>query len=202
MQLVVGLGNPGDRYAQTRHNAGFWFADLLASRAGEAFSRQAKFHGELARFTLAGADLRVLKPETYMNRSGQAIAAVCRFFRIPPAGVLVVHDELDLPPGAVRLKLGGGAGGHNGLRDTISHIGAEFWRLRVGVGHPGHRDQVTDYVLSRARAEEESEIRDALDAAADALEVMLARGSEAAMQQLHSRGRKPRPYRKADDAAS
>ncbi|TVQ50050.1 MAG: aminoacyl-tRNA hydrolase [Gammaproteobacteria bacterium] len=198
LKLIVGLGNPGPRYEQTRHNAGFWFADLLAERAGGRFAMEAKFQGELVRIVLVGDELRLLKPQTFMNLSGQSAGAVARFFKLAPEQVLVAHDELDLPPGTARLKRGGGHGGHNGLRDLIRHIGADFWRLRVGIGHPGHRDQVTDYVLTRAPAAEETLIRESLAEAADAVEQMLSQGAERAMHQLHSRGVQARPYRKPE----
>lgn len=198
LKLIVGLGNPGPRYEQTRHNAGFWFVDLLAARAGGRFVLESKYQGELARIVLCGDELRLLKPQTFMNLSGQSAGAVARFFKLTPEQVLVAHDELDLPPGTVRLKRGGGHGGHNGLRDLIRQFGADFWRLRIGIGHPGHRDQVTDYVLTRAPAAEETLIRDTLNDAADAVESMLAQGAERAMHRLHSRGVQAKPYRKAE----
>lgn len=198
LRLIVGLGNPGPRYEQTRHNAGFWFVDLLAEREGGRFAMEAKFQGELARIVLAGDELRLLKPQTFMNLSGQSAGAVARFFKLAPEQVLVAHDELDLAPGTARLKRGGGHGGHNGLRDLIRHIGADFWRLRIGIGHPGHRDQVTDHVLTRAPAAEDTLIREALVDAADAVTRMLAQGAERAMHQLHSRGVQARPYRKPE----
>jgi PTH1 family peptidyl-tRNA hydrolase len=200
LKLVVGLGNPGPRYEQTRHNAGFWFVDLLAERARGRFAADSRFQGELARITLAGDELRLLKPTTFMNLSGQSAGAVARFFKLAPEQLLVVHDELDLPPGTARLKRGGGHGGHNGLRDLIRHVGADFWRLRVGIGHPGDRDQVVDYVLTRAPLEEEKAIRATLEDALVAVEKMLAQGAERAMHQLHSRGVQAKPYRKQDAA--
>jgi PTH1 family peptidyl-tRNA hydrolase len=196
LKLIVGLGNPGPRYEHTRHNAGFWFVDLLADRAGGRFALDSKVQGELARIVLCGDELRLLKPQTFMNLSGQSAGAVARFFKLAPEQVLVAHDELDLPPGTARLKRGGGHGGHNGLRDLIRHIGADFWRLRIGIGHPGHRDQVTDYVLTRAPLDEDALIRDTLADAADAVEQMLAQGVDRAMHRLHSRGVEARPYRK------
>jgi peptidyl-tRNA hydrolase, PTH1 family len=200
LKLVVGLGNPGPRYEQTRHNAGFWFVDLLAERARGRFAADSRFQGELARITLAGDELRLLKPATFMNLSGQSAGAVARFFKLAPEQLLVVHDELDLPPGTARLKRGGGHGGHNGLRDLIRHVGADFWRLRVGIGHPGDRDQVVDYVLTRAPLEEEKAIRATLEDALVAVEKMLAQGAERAMHQLHSRGVQAKPYRNQDAA--
>lgn len=196
LKLIVGLGNPGSRYEQTRHNAGFWFADLLAERGKARFTAESRFQGELARVVLVGEEVRLLKPATFMNLSGQSVGAVARFFKLEPDQVLVAHDELDLPPGTARLKLGGGHGGHNGLRDLIRHLGAEFWRLRIGIGHPGHRDEVTDFVLTRASGAEQTLIGDALKDAADAVEKMITQGAERAMHQLHSRGVEAKPYRK------
>ncbi len=200
LKLIVGLGNPGSRYEHTRHNAGFWFADLLAQRTDVRFATEARYQGELARTMLVGAEVRLLKPATFMNLSGQSVGAVARFFKLEPSQILVAHDELDLPPGTARLKLGGGHGGHNGLRDLIRHLGAEFWRLRIGIGHPGHRDDVTDFVLTRAPVEEQALIGDALNDAADAIEKMLAQGAERAMHQLHSRGVQAKPYGKPEAA--
>jgi len=185
--LIAGLGNPGARYADTRHNAGFWFVDALARDAGAGFSMHSRFHGELASLRHAGRELRLLKPGTFMNRSGQAVAAVARYFKIPVGNILVVHDELDLPPGAIRLKRGGGHGGHNGLRDLLAHLGADFWRLRVGIGHPGHRDKVVDYVLERAGRADQALIDTALDDALRELPRLLDGELEKAMHALHSR---------------
>ena len=191
IRLIVGLGNPGEKYARTRHNAGFWFVDELARRHGGVFRSEAKHQGEVARIRLAlegGATVEVwlLKPATYMNKSGGAIASLANFYQVAPAETLVAHDELDLPVGAARLKQGGGHGGHNGLRDTIAAIGADFWRLRLGIGHPGHKDLVLDYVLQRASAADERAITDAATRAADAVPLMLAQGAEKAMNRLHS----------------
>ena len=191
IRLIVGLGNPGEKYARTRHNAGFWFVDELARRHGGVFRSEAKHQGEVARIRLAlegGATVEVwlLKPATYMNKSGGAIASLANFYKVAPAETLVAHDELDLPVGAARLKQGGGHGGHNGLRDTIAAIGADFWRLRLGIGHPGHKDLVLDYVLQRASAADERAITDAATRAADAVPLMLAQGAEKAMNRLHS----------------
>ncbi|KAB7623788.1 aminoacyl-tRNA hydrolase [Alkalilimnicola sp. S0819] len=186
VELVVGLGNPGERYAQTRHNAGFWFVDELARRYGGSFRAEGKFFGELARVTLDGVDCHLLKPMTFMNKSGQSIQALAHFYKIPPERILVVHDELDLPPGQAKLKQGGGHGGHNGLRDTIRVLGRDFGRLRLGVGHPGHKDAVVGYVLSRAPAAEEQAIRDAADQAADCMAWLLAGDWGRAQQRLHT----------------
>ena len=190
IMLVVGLGNPGEKYARTRHNAGFWFVDELARRHGGSFRAESKHQGELARISLmvAGSrqELWLLKPTTFMNRSGGSIASVSHFYKISPGSILVAHDELDLAAGTVRLKLAGGHGGHNGLRDTISAIGADFWRLRLGIGHPGHKDLVLDYVLQRAAAADEHAIENAIGKAADVLPLLLEQGGEKAMTRLHT----------------
>ncbi len=187
-RLAACLGNPGDRYTETRHNAGFWFADEIVRRHGGAFRAEPRFHGELARITLGGHDCRLLKPATYMNHSGRAVAAVARYFEIEPREILVVHDEIDLPPGQVKLKRGGGHGGHNGLRDTIAQLGsADFARMRLGVGHPGQRDDVVPYVLSRPPAGERQAIDAAIEEAADMLPLLLAGEWDRACQRLHTR---------------
>jgi len=186
--LVVGLGNPGDRYAQTRHNAGFWFVDELARRYGGSFRSEKRFHGDVARISLPCGDCQLLKPTTFMNRSGLSVASLAQFFRIAPETILVAHDEIDLPPGTVRLKQGGGHGGHNGLRDIVPALGSpNFWRLRLGVGHPGHKDQVVNYVLDRPRQEEARLIDDMIAAAADQFPAMYQGEWVRVQNQLHSR---------------
>ncbi len=188
IQCIVGLGNPGPKYAETRHNAGFWFLDEIARRHGLSFRSESKFSGELARLELSGRQCWLLKPTTFMNRSGRSVGALVRFYKIAPEHLLVAHDELDLPAGTVRLKRGGGHGGHNGLRDTIAALGSrDFHRLRIGIGHPGHRDQVVDYVLSRPRAEEEALIRQAIDRAADQLQAILEGQFQQVMNLLHAK---------------
>jgi peptidyl-tRNA hydrolase, PTH1 family len=187
LQIVVGLGNPGPEHRLTRHNAGFWFVDALAYRHGAQFRAHSRYHGEIARVAVEGTELVLLKPNTYMNRSGLAVRALMDYVKAPVGAVLVVHDELDLPCGAARLKLGGGHGGHNGLRDTITHCGADFWRLRLGIGHPGDKSQVIDYVLQRAKPAEENAIVDAVDAGLEALSVFLREGAEKAMNRLHTK---------------
>jgi len=185
-RLIVGLGNPGAEYSETRHNAGFWFCERLAASLGAPLSREARFHGLVGQARAAG--LWLLLPQTYMNHSGQAVGALARFYRIPPAEVLVVHDELDIPPGQLRLKFGGGLGGHNGLKDITAHLGTQdFWRLRIGIGHPGDRDQVVGYVLKPPRREERTEIETAIDRALD-LWPFIAQGEwNAAMQRANAR---------------
>ena len=164
IRLVVGLGNPGREYADTRHNAGFWFCERLAARLGVSLSVESRFHGLAGHARPQGVWL--LQPQTFMNRSGQAVGALARFHRIAPAEILVVHDELDIPPGQLRLKFGGGLGGHNGLKDITAHLGTQdYWRLRVGIGHPGDRNEVVNFVLKPPRKEEQADIDGALDRA-------------------------------------
>ncbi len=187
IRLIVGLGNPGAQYEQTRHNVGFWLVDAIASACRESFRAEARFHGELCRVSLGGYDLRLLKPSTYMNRSGQAVAAVARYFDVSPEHILVAHDELDLPVGAVRLKQGGGHAGHNGLRDTIAALGVrDFWRLRIGIAHPGDRTLVTGYVLGRPSRDDDARIRDALSDAERILPDLVESRFQLAMNRLHS----------------
>ncbi|HUW36122.1 MAG TPA: aminoacyl-tRNA hydrolase [Rhodocyclaceae bacterium] len=189
-RLIVGLGNPGSEYAKTRHNAGFWFCERLASELGASLAHESRFHGLTGqvRGQERTENAWLLLPTTFMNRSGQAVAALTRFYRITPGDVLVVHDELDLPPGSLRLKFGGGSGGHNGLKDITAHLGTQdFWRLRIGIGHPGDRDEVVNYVLKPPRREEEEAIAAALDRALAAWP-WLGRGDwPAAMQKLNSK---------------
>jgi peptidyl-tRNA hydrolase, PTH1 family len=199
IRMIAGLGNPGPEYAQTRHNAGFWFADLLADRHGGRFRVERKYGAELATISIAGIEVLLLKPQTFMNRSGGPVQAAAAYLKIPPAQILAVHDELDLQPGDARLKEGGGHGGHNGLRSLIAHLGPAFWRLRLGIGHPGNRAEVIDYVLNRPSREDEALIREAVTHAADAIPVLLANGEQAAMNRLHSRGSTPRQNRKGSE---
>lgn len=187
MEIIVGLGNPGGHYDQTRHNAGFWFVDAFAGAAGK-FRPETRFHGELCKWESDGWSGWLLKPTTFMNRSGQAVAALAGYYKIPPGRILVAHDELDLPPGTVRLKQGGGHGGHNGLRSLIEHLGtADFMRLRIGIGHPGDRDKVVDYVLERAGKTDREAIDASLHAALAAMPHVLAGDVQRAMQKLHSK---------------
>jgi PTH1 family peptidyl-tRNA hydrolase len=187
LRIIVGLGNPGPEHQVTRHNAGFWFVDLLARRHGGEFRDYRKYSGETARISIADREIMLLKPTTYMNRSGLSIRQVSDFFKIAPEEILVAHDELDLPVGTVRLKQGGGHGGHNGLRDTIAHIGEGFWRLRLGIGHPGNKAEVIDYVLTRAPRTEEDLILETISTTADVMPLLLEQGAERAMTRLHSR---------------
>ncbi len=197
-RLVVGLGNPGAEYAETRHNAGFWFCERLSGRLSLTMGRESRFHGLVGHER--GAGVWLLLPQTYMNRSGQAVGALARFYRILPGEILVVHDELDIPPGQLRLKFGGGSGGHNGLKDITAHLGTQdYWRLRIGIGHPGDRNSVVDYVLKPPRREE----RDAIDAAIErALDLwpLIARGEwNAAIQRANTRISPPSPPNPSPD---
>lgn len=185
--LITGLGNPGDRYSETRHNAGFWFLDRLAVLAGVSFKAQSRLHAETVKTRLHGVDCILVKPTTFMNHSGQAVRAVLDYYRISASEMLVAYDELDLPPGTVRLKQGGGHGGHNGMRDIFRHVADhDFLRLRIGIGHPGHRDAVTPWVLNRASADQELAIRHAISDALGVLPKVLEGDLPAAMKELHT----------------
>jgi len=191
LRLVVGLGNPGREYAATRHNAGFWWVDQLAAELGGRWAAEARFSGQLAKVRGPAGDLWLLKPDTFMNRSGQAVGALARFYRIAPAEVLVVHDELDLPPGSARLKQGGGHGGHNGLKDIDAQFGRDYWRLRLGIGHPGDRDRVSGFVLDRPSRAEEDGIEQAMRRALDVWPDMAHGDFGKAMLQLHTTKESP-----------
>lgn len=187
IRLIVGLGNPGREYESTRHNAGFWWVDGFAREHKLDFRSEAKFHGLVARGQLHGHEMLLFKPQTYMNASGRAVGALAQYYKIAPAEMLVVHDELDLPPGVARLKMGGGHGGHNGLKDIIAHLGTkDFWRLRFGIGHPGERDEVVDYVLHDPSREERELIDDAMQQAQNFAHLVIEGKTEAAMLKLHS----------------
>jgi len=185
IRLIVGLGNPGAAYDRTRHNAGADLVEALAARSGEALRPDARCHGRVARIP---PDLRLLVPDTFMNRSGQAVLALLQFYRIPPDGLLVVHDDLDLPPGTARLKLGGGHGGHNGLRDIMAVLGErrDFARLRIGIGHPGPGADVVSYVLRRPPPAERELIESAFARATDVIPDLVAGEFNRAMQRLHT----------------
>ena len=187
IRLIVGLGNPGQEYETTRHNAGFWWVDEFARRHAATFRDEHKFHGLVARAQAHGHDTWLLKPQTFMNVSGRAVGALALFYKILPDEILVVHDELDLPPGSAKLKRGGGHGGHNGLKDIIAHLGVrDFWRLRIGVGHPGDRSEVSSFVLNAPRKEEQPLIDEAMQRALDVSQLIVEGKLEAAMLKLHS----------------
>jgi PTH1 family peptidyl-tRNA hydrolase len=189
LRLIVGLGNPGAEYLRTRHNAGFWFVDALASGQGERFGFDGKLHGETCKVRIGSQSVWLLKPSTFMNKSGIAVASALRYYKIEPDECLVAHDELDLDPGTVRMKFDGGHGGQNGLRDIIAHLGhAKFHRLRVGIGHPGHKDRVTSWVLGRPSEKDEDAIIDGIAGALDVLPLVVDGQFDKAMQQLHTPG--------------
>lgn len=187
LKAIVGLGNPGAEYERTRHNAGFWFVDDVAAAYRASFRVESKFLGETARVRLDGHDVLLLKPATFMNRSGQSAQALASFYKLEPGDLLIAHDELDLPAGTARLKISGGHGGHNGLRSVHQHLGEHYRRLRIGIGHPGHKDQVLNYVLGRPSASDEKLIRDSLAAALDALSVWLGQSWDKAVQRLNTK---------------
>ncbi len=185
--MIAGLGNPGEKYEKTLHNAGFWFVDELARQYGGHFNYDKKFDADVCRISIKGKDIWLAKPQSFMNMSGQPIRALLDYYRNTVSGLLVAHDEIDLPPGTVRLKKGGGHGGHNGLRDIVRHCGNDFLRLRLGVGHPGDKDKVVSYVLKRASASSESAILANIDEAADVMPTLVEEGLNAAMKKLHTR---------------
>ncbi len=185
-RLIVGLGNPGRDYEETRHNAGFWFCRQLAARLNIPLSREARFYGLTGH--VQAQKLWLLLPQTFMNRSGQAVGALMRFHRITPDEMLVVHDELDIPPGQLRLKFGGGMGGHNGLKDITAHLGTQdYWRLRIGIGHPGDRNEVVNYVLKPPRREEQADIDDAIGRALDLMPLIEKGEWNAATQRANTK---------------
>jgi len=187
LRLIVGLGNPGAEHARTRHNAGFWFIDALAEKSGARFGLESKLYGETAKATIAGQTLWLLKPATFMNLSGKSVTAALRYWKIEPDECLIAHDELDLDPGTARLKFDGGHGGQNGLRDTMQLLGhGQFHRLRVGIGHPGHKDKVTPWVLGRPGKDDEIMIRRAIDDAIDVLPLAVTGDFNEAMKRLHT----------------
>jgi peptidyl-tRNA hydrolase, PTH1 family len=187
IRLIVGLGNPGREYQQTRHNAGFWWVDAIAGRKRAHWSKETKFSGWTAKVEEGGRDFWLLKPNTFMNESGRSVSAFMRFFRIEPGSMLVVHDELDLPPGTVKLKKGGGTGGHNGLTDIVDALDTkDFWRLRIGIGHPGHKDLVSDYVLHEAKRDEQAAIEPPFERSLDLLPRLATGRMTDAMTWLHT----------------
>lgn len=188
IQLIVGLGNPGPEYVDTRHNAGAWLVDLLAEQ-GQPLRLESKWKGRVGQTVLHDQHCRLLVPETFMNLSGLAVRTLADFYHISPEEILVIHDDLDLAPGDIRLKKGGGHGGHNGLRDIISHLNTpDFYRLRIGIGHPGHKDQVASYVLHRPSKTEQERILSAIESGLEVLPDIAIGHFEQAMQQLHTRG--------------
>jgi len=194
IRLIVGLGNPGPEYEATRHNAGFWWVDALAAKLGARLVAERSYHGLLARVNTPQGPLWLLQPMTYMNRSGQSVAALARFFKIAPGEMLVVHDELDLPPGQAKLKAGGGSGGHNGLKDIHAQLGtADFWRLRLGIGHPGVKAEVVDYVLRKPAPEQREAIEACITRTLEASAELLAGEMERATMKIHAGPQRPKP---------
>ncbi len=187
IRIIAGLGNPEDKYARTLHNAGFWFVDALAGKYGGSYSYEKKFDAECCRIKLSGEDVWLIKPQSYMNLSGGPIRGMLDYYRLQIGELLVAHDEIDLPPGTTRLKMGGGHGGHNGLRDIVSHCGADFLRLRLGVGHPGEKGKVTKYVLKRGAADVEAAIEQNIVDAIDVMPALIDDGLSAAQKALHTK---------------
>ena len=189
-QLLIGLGNPGARYETTRHNAGVWLLERVARRYASGFRSSPRCFGSIADADIAGTRVRLFRPDTFMNHSGRAVAAVAGFYKVPIERILIAHDEIDLPPGTVRLKRGGGHGGHNGLRDVVPQLAsAGFSRIRIGVGHPGSKDRVVGYVLDRPPPAERSEIDDAIERVVDEIARIAGGDLEGAMNTLHRRDR-------------
>ncbi|ACA87953.1 aminoacyl-tRNA hydrolase [Shewanella woodyi] len=188
IKLIVGLANPGEKYAQTRHNAGAWYVQELARVCGATLVADSKYFGLTARVTLHGKDVRLLIPSTFMNLSGKSVGAMANFFRIEADEILVAHDELDMEPGVAKFKLGGGHGGHNGLKDIIASLANNkgFYRLRIGIGHPGDKSQVSNYVLGKAPGTEQAAIEDVIDEAVRSTEVLFNQDMAKAMNRLHA----------------
>ncbi|CAH0526621.1 Peptidyl-tRNA hydrolase [Vibrio hippocampi] len=188
IKLLVGLANPGPEYQRTRHNAGAWVVEELARIHNITLKNEAKFFGLTGRIMANGSDLRLLVPTTFMNLSGKSIAALANFYNIKPEEIMVAHDELDLPPGVAKFKKGGGHGGHNGLKDTISKLGnnKEFFRLRIGIGHPGHKDKVAGYVLGKAPTKEQECLDAVVDESVRSLDILLKDGLTKAQNRLHT----------------
>jgi len=193
IQLIVGLGNPGNEYSKTRHNAGFWWVDLLCAQSNSRLNQESKFFGQAGKLNFSSAtskpsqDVWLLKPDTFMNASGRAVSALAKFYKIPPQAILVIHDELDLPVGVSKLKKGGGHGGHNGLRDIIAALGTpDFWRLRMGIGHPGKSEEVVNFVLHAPSLNEMNAIESSMDQSLLVLPLLLQGDFEQAMLRLHT----------------
>ncbi|HJV69575.1 aminoacyl-tRNA hydrolase [Ideonella sp.] len=199
IRLIVGLGNPGTEYEGTRHNAGFWWVDAAARQLKATLQPDRAYHGLVARLNRPaeqGGPLWLLEPMTYMNLSGKSVAPLARFFKINPAEILVVHDELDLAPGQMKLKQGGGNGGHNGLKDIQAQLGAaDFWRLRLGIGHPGVKAEVVNYVLRKPPADERDAIERNIDESMKVLDLLMAGEMDRAVMKLHAKPARPKPPR-------
>lgn len=202
IRLFVGLGNPGAEYEATRHNAGFWWVDALADKLGVRLVPERAYQGIVARANLSGGPVWLLEPMTFMNRSGASVAPLARFFKIEPKQILVVHDELDLLPGQAKLKFGGSAAGHNGLKDIHALLGTQdFWRLRLGIGHPGVRAEVVNYVLRKPPADERDAIERCVEDSLKVIDLLMAGEMERATMKLHAKPPRPKPPRPAGDAS-
>ncbi|UUS58455.1 aminoacyl-tRNA hydrolase [Acinetobacter sp. YH16040_T] len=186
LSLIVGLGNPGSEYAQTRHNAGFWFVERLAEQYGIQLKADPKYKGISGRGNIEGQDVRLLLPTTFMNLSGQSVVPFAKFYQIAPEAMLIAHDELDMNPGVIRLKTGGGHGGHNGLRDIVPHIGPNFHRLRIGIGHPGSKERVSGHVLGKAPSSEQGLMDDAIAHALSRTKLLVSGEIPQAMNQINA----------------
>lgn len=198
IRLLVGLGNPGPEYEATRHNAGFWWVDAVARKLGATLVADRGYHGLVARVNRAEGPLWLLEPQTYMNLSGKSVAALARFFKVAPEEILVAHDELDIPPGQLKIKLGGGHAGHNGLKDIQAQLGTPgYWRLRLGIGHPGVKAEVVDYVLRKPAPEHRTAIEQCIDRSLEALPLLLAGDMERATMKLHAKPPRPKPPKPA-----
>ncbi|HRP26980.1 MAG TPA: aminoacyl-tRNA hydrolase [Burkholderiaceae bacterium] len=203
IRLLVGLGNPGPEYVATRHNAGFWWLDAVARELRATLAPDRGYFGNVARVNRPAGPLYLLAPMTYMNLSGKSVATLARFFKIEPQQILVAHDELDLLPGHVKLKLGGSTAGHNGLKDIQAQLGGpDFWRLRLGIGHPGVRSEVVNYVLRKPAADDREAIGKAIDLSLTALDLLLAGEMERAMMKLHAKPARPKPPRPTEAIGS
>lgn len=197
IRLFVGLGNPGPEYEDTRHNAGFWWVDEVARKLGGHLVPERNYFGRVARINLPAGPIWLLQPMTYMNLSGKSVAPLARFFKIAPEEILAVHDELDIEPGQMKFKLGGGNGGHNGLKDMQAQLGSpNFWRLRLGIGHPGDKAEVASYVLRKPPAAERDAIHDCINKSiADALDLLIAGDMDRALMKIHAKPPRPKPPR-------
>jgi PTH1 family peptidyl-tRNA hydrolase len=187
LSIIAGLGNPEEKYERTLHNAGFWFVDAVARKYGGDFLYEKKFDADCCKVSILGSDIWLVKPQSYMNQSGGPVRAALDYYRLNAKHLLVAHDEIDLPPGTVRLKQGGGHGGHNGIRDVMQHCGKDFMRLRIGVGHPGEKDKVTGYVLKRASTSIAAAVEKNVDEALDVMPLLIDDGLNAAMKKLHTK---------------
>ena len=186
LSLIVGLGNPGKEYAQTRHNAGFWFVERLAEAYGISLKADPKFYGISGRGNIEGQDVRLLLPTTFMNASGKSVVPFAKFYQVAPETMLIAHDELDMNPGVIRLKTGGGHGGHNGLRDIVPHLGSNFHRMRIGIGHPGSKERVSGHVLSKASSSEQDLMDDAIAHALSRIQLLVNGDIQQAMNQINA----------------